>query len=201
MREITCIQLDITTHCNLRCPDCSVGIGINRKLQHHPWEYFEKVAPFIFGIERVDVFGGEPTVHPRFKEFVPKFKELFGCRILSLTTNCAKVREHADVLQHFDFIQATPYEKNGVALEWLQDTVKDVRLFPPGSLQIPRTRIGGGRPCTRAICETVSYADGKFYPCPCGPGIQGATGFEPSFDWKQKLLNWPMPCATCFLSV
>lgn len=90
-RNITCVQLDITTHCDRRCPDCCCGIGINRKLQHHPWEYFERVAPYLREIDRVDLFGGEPTVHPKFRQFVPRFKELFGCRLLTMTTDGCKV--------------------------------------------------------------------------------------------------------------
>lgn len=65
------VNLDMTTHCNKRCPDCCAGVGINRELRHHPWEYFEQAATWIYGMKRVNLTGGEPTAHPQFAEFVP----------------------------------------------------------------------------------------------------------------------------------
>lgn len=200
MREITCIQMDITTVCNMACKDCCCGINMGlRAAVYHPWEYFERVAPYIQGIDRVDLFGGEPTTHPQFREFVPQFKALFGCKNLTMTTNGFKVKEYADLLHHFDFIQATPYgEQNAKSIVFLNGIGRDVRFFP-GEF-IPRDRVGGGKPCGRGQMETVAYADGKFWPCTPGPGVKDATGIEPTADWKERILEHPMPCQTCFLS-
>jgi len=68
-----------------------------RKAEHYPWEYFAALAPYIYGIDRVDITGGEPTSHPQFGEFVPKFRELFGCKRLTLETNGFKARENVEV--------------------------------------------------------------------------------------------------------
>jgi hypothetical protein len=201
MRKITCIQLDITTVCDRKCPDCCCAINMNKRAAiHHPWEYFEALAPFIYGIDRIDLFGGEPTSHPKFREFVPRFKDLFGNRILTMTTNGFKTIEYAGLLAHFDFIQATPYDdKNAPAMEHLKKTHHDVRFFPGTFL--PRNQAGGGKPCPRAFSEVVSYADSKFWPCCPGAGIDHATGFGPCVDWREKIQNWPMPCSTCFMSL
>ncbi len=170
-----------------------------RPAVHHPWEYFEHVAPFIQGMDRVDIFGGEPTTHPQFREFVPRFKELFGCKNLTMTTNGFKVKQYADLLHHFDFIQATPYgEQNAKAIVFLTGSGRDVRFFP-GDF-IARDRIGGGEPCGRGQQETVAYADGQFWPCTPGPGVPNAVGIPPTEDWKERILETPMPCKTCFLS-
>lgn len=170
-----------------------------RPAKHHPWEYFENAAKYIYGIERVDVFGGEPTTHPKFAEFIPRFRELFGCKVLSMTTDGFKVEQYADVLKHLDFIQATPYDaKNQPAMVFLQKSGSDVRFFP-GDFA-PRNRVGGGNPCERAFSETVAYADGKLWPCCPGPGIPGNVGLEPCADWREKILTHPMACGTCFLS-
>ena len=83
--------MDITTRCNRRCVDCCAGIGINRVLQHHSWSYFQRAAKHFYGIDRVNLTGGEPTAHPQFEEYVPGFKALFGCRLLTLSTNGYKV--------------------------------------------------------------------------------------------------------------
>ncbi len=199
-RQITCVAVDLTTVCDRACPDCCCGINMNmRPAVHHPWEYFEKLAPFIYGIERVDLFGGEPTTHPKFAEFVPKFKALWGCKVLSMTTDGFKVIRHQAVLEHFDFIQATLYDnRNRPAIEFLQANY-DTRLFP--GVFTPRARIGGGKPCGRGQGETVAFADGKFWPCTPGPGITGNVGLEPCMDWREKILSVPMACASCFLSL
>ena len=201
MRTITTIQLDITTVCDRACPDCCCAINMGiRAAVHHPWEYFERAAKFIRGVERVDLFGGEPTCHPRFGDFVPHFRDLFDCKLLTMTTNGFKVREYVGFLHEFDFIQATPYDdKNAPAMALLKKSHHDVRFFPGTFLR--RDTPGGGLPCHRAFSETVSYADGKFWPCCPGSGIPGATGMEPSRDWREKIQTWPMPCQTCFMSL
>ncbi len=201
MRKITTIQLDITTVCDRACPDCCCAINMGmRPAVHHPWSYFEHAAIFLYGIDRVDLFGGEPTAHPQFRRIVTDFRELFGCDKLTMTTNGFKVEKYKDLLHCFNFIQATPYDdKNADAIAFLQRTHPDVRLFPGTFL--PRNQPGGGLPCHRAFSETVSYADGKFWPCCPGSGIPHATGFEPCEDWREKIQTWPMPCETCFMSV
>jgi len=200
MRQITCIQLDITSVCDRACPDCCCGINMGmRPAVHHPWSYFCDAAFYLYGVERVDLFGGEPTTHPLFADIAREFKKLFGCKILSMTTDGFRVVRHKEALRYFDFIQATPYdERNAPAMAFLKANHPDVRFFP-GDF-VPRSRIGGGKPCARAYSETIAYADGKLWPCTPGPGIPGATGIPLTADWRQRILDVPMPCATCFLS-
>lgn len=178
-----------------------MGIGTAmRPTAHHPWSYFEHVAPFFQGIERIDLFGGEPTTHPKFAEFVPRFRELFGCKVLSMTTDGFAVQRYAFLLHHFDFIQATPYDaKNQPAMDFLLKHHHDVRFFP-GTF-IPRSRVGGGNPCARAFSETVAYADGLLWPCTPGPGIKGNVGLLPDTDWREKISSVPMACKDCFMSL
>jgi hypothetical protein len=199
-REITTIAMDLTTVCDRACPNCCCGINMGmRPAKHHPWEYFVEAARSIYGIERIDVFGGEPTTHPKFAEFIPQFKKLFGCRTLTITTDGFKVQQHAETMKHFDFIQATPYDaRNALAMAFLKASYQDVRFFP-GDF-VPRSRVGGGKPCARATSETIAYADGKLWPCCPGPGINGNVGMEPSADWRERIGSVPMACETCFFS-
>lgn len=116
-----------------------------------------------------------------------------------MTKQWRVVQQYSEVLKHFDFIQATPYDaRNQPAIQFLKDNFS-VRLFPNNFT--PRSRIGGRNPCARAYSETVAYADGKFWPCCPGPGLNGATGLEPCQDWREKILEVMMPCNSCFLSV
>jgi hypothetical protein len=206
-QPITCVSMDLTTHCDRRCPDCCCGIGINRKLQHHPWEYFEAVAPFIRGIERVNLTGGEPTMHPKFAEFVPRFKDLFGCARLTMGTDGYGVSRHAKVIQeHIDEVHFSDYhhvrsrESHNVLMSLdIQVMVFDALYDATGF--VPRSRRGAGNPCARGFSETVAYADGKFWPCCVSPGLDGTEGIEPCDDWREKVLAVDMGCKQCMFSV
>lgn len=207
MREISWVNLDLTTHCDQRCPDCCCGIGINRGLQHHPWTYFERLAPFIYGIDRVHLTGGEPTMHPLFAEFVPRFKALFGCRVLSLQTDGARVPQHIEVIRaHIDEVHLTDYQtrRSDLAFYFLQARAA-VQLLtfeagPLGAKFVPRARRGSGEPCERGLGGQVAYADGKFFGCCVAPGVDGAQGIEPSPNWRAEVAAAPLPCSDCWFS-
>lgn len=197
-REITCVAIDLTTHCDRRCPDCCCGIGINRKLQHHPWEYFEHAAQFIRGIERVHITGGEPTIHPHFAEFVPKLKALFGCQTLTLQTDAFRTERNHEVLHHFDHIYASRYDaKNTKAVDLL---VSEFGATTWEGEFTPRSRRGSGAGCARGRSETAAYADGLFFGCCVAPGVDGAAGMEPSINWKERIVAEPLPCKDCWFS-
>lgn len=205
MDRIHTINLEITTHCNKRCPDCCAGVGINRKLQHHPWEYFETAARWIKGIPRVHLTGGEPTAHPQFAEFVSKFRELFGCETLTMVTNGYRVAQYEDlIVETFDWVNWSDYEDRRDALASLSKrmTVNAKHEGANGSLFFPRIANGKGKPCTRACWLSLgcAYADGKLWGCSVAPGLTDAVPLEFSENWNEKLLAAPLPCSTCFLS-
>ncbi len=200
------VTIEMTTHCNRRCPDCCAGVGINRVLQHHDWAYFERAAKVLYGIERVNLTGGEPTAHPQFAEFVPRFRKLFGCEKLTMSTNGYRVMEHIDVIvQHFDSLDFSDYGDNTRLLHYLQFLGMTVRVYVAGLLGInftPRATRGTGS-CFRACAEsgTVAYADGKLYGCCVAPGISGAFGWEqPGADWRESIEAAPLPCADCWFA-
>lgn len=202
-RDITCVSMDLTTHCDRRCPNCCCGIGINRKLQHHPWEYFEAVAPYLYGIERVNLTGGEPTLHPHFAEFVPRLKALFGCKRLTLSTDGFRVDRYRDVINaHFDEVHFSDYGTllSAGVLSGLKVALK---VYPAGqdaSNFVDRSRRGSGKPCQRGLSETVAFADGRFYPCCVSPGLAGTEGLLPCVDWRVKVQELDMGCKECFFS-
>lgn len=204
MREITCISVDLTTHCDRRCKNCCCGIGINRKLRHHQWGYFEKLAPFIYGIERVNLTGGEPTLHPRFADYVPRFKELFGCQRLTLSTDGYRVARYAEIIEKYiDEVHFSDYGTRPQALGTLERGSVLYSIFPAGqsaSNFVSREQRGSGKPCQRGFSETIAYADGLFYSCCVGPGLPLATGLEPCMDWREKIQDIDLGCKECFFS-
>lgn len=165
---------------------------------HHPWEYFERAASYIYGIHRVHVTGGEPTTHPKFAEFIPHFRSLFGCSVLTLQTDGFKTIQHHETLKHFDHIYPSLYDdRNRGAVGIIQISFPSTEWAGEFT---PRSRRGSGAVCFRGLSDTVSYADGLFHGCCVSPGIPGAQTLEPCRDWRDKILGLPLPCGDCFFS-
>lgn len=182
-----------------------MGIGINRILQHHSWEYFIQAAKWLYGIHRVNLTGGEPTCHPNFNLYAPKFRELFNCKQLTMVTNGYRVSKYEDlIVKTFDYIDFTDYEDQRPALESISKRMQVTARHEGvnGELFIPRASTGNGRPCTRACWRSFgcAYADGKFWGCCITQSLSGAVPVEPAPDWSTRLLSSPLPCSTCFFS-
>ncbi len=199
-----CILLEMTTHCDQRCPNCCTGIGINRILQHHPWEYFEQAAKFLYGLDRVHLTGGEPTFHPQFAEFVPRFKKLFGARRLTLGTDGYGVERYSDVIaKHIDEVHYSDYHIRPAVLPLLTQIGMSISTYDGGRgavNHVSRDRRGSGQPCGRAHWDCVQYADGKLYPCSVASGITGSQGIVPTVNWRQEVRMVALPCVDCFVS-
>ncbi len=199
------VTIDLTTHCNRRCPNCCAGIGINRVLEHHSWEYFERAAAVLYGVERVNLTGGEPTMHPCFLPYVEGFRKLFGCKKLTMSTNGYLVAQHIDVItREIDWVDFSLYGDNHYALSLLQIHGITVNVYDGGLLGInhtPRVNRGTGS-CFRACATsgTVAYADGKLYGCCVAPGITGAVAVERE-TWRAVIETAPLPCADCWFAV
>jgi len=181
-----------------------------RPVVHYPWNYFEELAKWTDGIERVDITGGEPTCHPQFAEFVPKFKALFGCKRLTLETNGFQARKYADALRCFDFIRLGRYPENGSEIDWLiknfpayqqnGSTCVEIHVAPDVRGHVPRLRRGGGGPCHLGYSEFALYTDGKFWPCRLGSAIPMMQSLVPCEDWREKIAAMSIPCEECFFS-
>ena len=211
MRKITAIALDMTTACNLHCPECCCRVH-ERPAVHYPYSYFSELAGWVYGIDRIDLTGGEPTCHPQFGEFVPRFRKLFGCRQLTLETNGFQCEKYASVLHHFDHIRLSLYGDNKDKADWVMKNFGDRTHVQNGSScvsgvvelddrrHVSRSRRGAGGVCGLGTFEFALFTDGKFWPCRLGPAIPGAVGIEPCASWAQKVLSAEVPCAECFFS-
>lgn len=202
MRQaITSVSLDMTTVCDRACPDCCQGINMGlRKPVHHDWVYFERAASVLYGIERVHLTGGEPTTHPKFAEFVPRFRELFGCRLLTLQTDGFGAIKHRETLKHFDWIVGSLYDQRNEPLINTLIAEHNTLVFDGRGTFTPRSRRGSGLSCERGTSEAIAYADGRIWPCVVGPGIPGAISLEPTADWRERLGEAPLPCSDCWFS-
>lgn len=82
------IELEITNHCNFQCIMCKTGTGTaKRKRGYMAAETYEKLIREAAGRKIAFKFvgQGEPTLHPRFLEYIKKAKQ--NGVICHLTTN------------------------------------------------------------------------------------------------------------------
>lgn len=81
------IELNITMHCNIRCTNCNRMCNLYPDRTEHMTvaqiEKFVQHAKDIGGIKRAKVVGGEPLVHPDFKEIYTVLGEATEQRIIS----------------------------------------------------------------------------------------------------------------------
>lgn len=89
----------INTFCNLHCPYCFAANVIDRYAAHNCMseENFEQVLTFLKhnNINEVRLIGGEPTLHPKLKNFIEKTIE-FGFAEVMIFTNGMFNKDLAD---------------------------------------------------------------------------------------------------------
>jgi len=95
----SCLTLvEITDHCNLRCPTCYASSGPDR-VSYRSMEQIEAMLDAIVRNEGhpdiVQVSGGEPTLHPQFFEILDKAKKR-PIRHLMVNTNGLRIAAEED---------------------------------------------------------------------------------------------------------
>ncbi|MFH1325861.1 MAG: radical SAM protein [Candidatus Falkowbacteria bacterium] len=99
------IHIEITNGCNLQCSQCTRFVG------HHPKPFFmdlDMVTKAINSLKgytgQIGIMGGEPTLHPQFKEICELMQKLVpNKRQRSLWTNGFKWEKYKDIIeQTFD---------------------------------------------------------------------------------------------------
>lgn len=75
----------LTYGCNLKCPYCFANEFVNKKASYITEENFLKAVNFLTkeDVTRLGLIGGEPTLHPKFKDFL---EYLISNRRVSETT-------------------------------------------------------------------------------------------------------------------
>ncbi len=94
----SCLTLiELTDHCNLRCPVCYAGSGPER-LTHRSFEDVVRMLDAVVASEGepdiVQFSGGEPTLHPQFFELLDEAKKR-PIRHLMVNTNGLKIAQDA----------------------------------------------------------------------------------------------------------
>jgi len=89
------IQIEVTTHCQIRCVFCPHTILAKEWIKGHlSWDVFSSLLPFVRHTKLVHLQGwGEPLLHPRIWDMAAAIKEKRGH--VSLTTNALLMDETA----------------------------------------------------------------------------------------------------------
>lgn len=210
MRIIENINYVITTDCNRMCPDCCCNIP-NKQLYNISWEEILETSKFFKGINRINLTGGEPSLHPEFSNFVPKLKNIFECEFLTIETNGYGFKKFPETFKYFDWIQATSYDENSYKESYdNSDDINFIKSYLSNSktkvvvgkvIHSLRQGIGNGKICDRGLSETVSYEKGFLYPCCVSSGIENSKNIKLTNNWRKEILTVPLPCDRCWFSI
>lgn len=90
-RELTDLRISLTDRCNLRCVYCMPAEGIDFRppeelLRDDELLLLVRIAAE-FGVTKVRLTGGEPTVRPAIVDLVREISKIPGVRDLAMTTN------------------------------------------------------------------------------------------------------------------
>ncbi len=208
-RVISSINYTFTTHCNMKCPDCCAGITAMAMKDRvfYDWDYHVEAAKYLRGIDRINLTGGEASVHPKFNEWVPRLKELFECRSLSVWTNGTMFRKKPEVWAHFDEIHITNYTAetfvgapdNTKDIEFIRELYPNKYISATKTVHTPLTN-RGTKMCFRGYSDTVEFVDGWLYPCCTASGLPTKTRIRLSENWKEEILKIHPPCHECLFA-
>jgi cyclic pyranopterin phosphate synthase len=102
-RRIDYLRISVTDRCNLRCIYCLPPEGVPH-ISHSEILSYEEIRAVVqaaaqLDIRRVRLTGGEPLVRADFPELVKMLSRIEGIMELSLTTNGALLKDHAQALR------------------------------------------------------------------------------------------------------
>jgi organic radical activating enzyme len=85
------IQIEITNACIYRCANCTRLVGHHKKLYMMDLDYFKTAIESLQGIPNmIGIMGGEPLLHPRFKEICQYLQQRFPPEKLGLWSTLDK---------------------------------------------------------------------------------------------------------------
>ena len=72
------ITIDITNACINQCGNCMRFCGHHKNTYYMDLDYFKKVIDSLHDFDgQIGIIGGEPTLHPQFKEMIQYIKDTY----------------------------------------------------------------------------------------------------------------------------
>jgi hypothetical protein len=203
------VQLEITTDCNLACPNCDRVCGLAKSDEHmtrrQVQEFVEQSLDLGWEWGRIDIIGGEPTLHPHLPEIcdiIGRYKEKVpSCKVrLSSNGTGDKVKAVLKEVPSWVQVRNSQKEKGKPSFDAAQDAPCDNGITHARACSIPwRCGIGLSR-----------YG---YFPCGAGASIARVFGLpfgikhlsevtpEALRDQTQKLCNFCGHSRSCATSV
>lgn len=182
----------------------------NKIKKFFDWGYLENAAKYFYGLNRIHITGGEPTMHPKFADFVPKLKELFGCTRLTIETNGFGFKKYRSLFTYFDEIYCSHYTAetfpdcpdNTEEIEFIKWYLQETKVkIIVGKVQHESREKRGTKICARGTSEALGYSNGKLYPCCVASGLpERDTGIPVTENWREDILKVIHPCDICFFA-
>ncbi len=119
----------LTRKCNLKCPYCFADEFVNKENEEITVENFKKALDFIktSESERVGLIGGEPTLHPKFKEFLDILNDDEAVKNYVIFTNGLEADKYINDLcseKAFMLINCNPPSDLGSRFNNLKNNIK-----------------------------------------------------------------------------
>lgn len=118
MNKQTVLNVHITSRCDLFCRHCYNGKRKVTDVAVTQFAYIVKKAKEYFGasIDRINLLGGEPTLHPDFCEILSIAQQ--NADVVGISTNGAKIVCFADKLRPNDIVQVSIETLNEPLADW-----------------------------------------------------------------------------------
>lgn len=207
MRLIQTVNFAITDRCNRACPDCCCGMPLITDRWDATWEYLAGVAECVRGIGRIILTGGEPSLHPRFADWVAPLKALFVGTRFCIETNGFAFQTRPELFEAFDTIWVSRYDSPAFDNPNQDDVARMIEYFKGKTTEVLVRRVEhvsrsrrGTTACFRGTGEWVSIYKGRVYPCCMGWGIDGAQSVAVTKSWMEEVKKIPLPCSTCLFA-
>lgn len=215
-RAIDRLALPITRACQRQCPECPAR---QAGPSHVPVDELKWAGRLIGPVGKVEVTGGEPSLHPEFEAISAGLHEWFDSKDIMLLTNGGIFvkDDNLPLLLHYDRVYVTWYtnefatryggDANTGVVNKIEDYLKGKgkpvhvqRMDAHNPLTIgPRTE--------KAKCvygydqsDMVAYHRGQIYGCcTCWQLSNRGRGIVLAEDWRERLSDIDLPCSSCFL--
>ena len=225
-RVINRLTVPITRACNRACPECTNrerdGIyGNGERNPHMSYDEIVWVGKNIGKIGRVEITGGEPTVHPDFQKITVSLRDIFQSDDIMLVTN-GYIFEDDDklpLLLKYNRIYLTDYTQkfadkygtpsNTEVCDKICDYLeghKEVRVWRQRMdehLEL-KDDVPNATTCRNGHDrgDMIGYHRGQLYGCCIAWGLDyPGKGIVLAKDWRDRLCEMELPCNKCFLGV
>ena len=116
-------NIGITNYCNLKCPYCFAEDFKADEPRNMSLDEFKEGLNFIQGYEPVKILGGEPTLHPQFKNILSEtFKHcLVYNSHCTIFTNGANLKQYLPLIDQYSFFMSVLINCNSPQYQSIKD--------------------------------------------------------------------------------